>query len=129
MVHRLWALVAHTWLWLRHDLHDFDFTQEPESQRQIRTWVVRGVRAMEYNPYVQWRYHLVMSWVWLFSAVPILVLFFTFPSQWVRWGLLITLLYSLYANWVSDFTGVHAAWAALRGDQLAKKTHIEEENQ
>lgn len=80
---------------------------------------------MEYDPYTQWRYHLIMSWVWLISSIPIMLLFFGFPQQWLRWGLLITLLYSLYANWVSDFTGVHAAWAALRGDQLAKKQDID----
>lgn len=117
-------LLVHTWLWLRRDLHDFDLSQEPESQRRFRHRIVREVRAMEYDPYTQWRYHLVMSWVWIISAVPILILFFGFPVHWLRWGLLITLLYSLYANWVSDFTGLHAAWAALRGNQIAEKQDI-----
>ena len=112
----LHGLIAHTWLALR---------TEPEVQKRARGWVARGINAMQYDPHTQWRYHIFMSWLWLASAVPILVLFFGFPSEWLRWGVFITLMYSLYANFVSDFTGVHAAWSALRGDQIivtAEKT-------
>jgi hypothetical protein len=118
-------LLLHTWFWLRRDLHNFDFTQEPESQKHFRAFIVRGVRAMEYNPHTQWRYHLAMSWVWLASAPPILMLFFFYPEQWLRWGLLITLLYSLYANFATDLGGLHAAWAAYRGDQISTKQDVQ----
>jgi hypothetical protein len=120
----LGAILAATWLWLRRDLHNFDLTQEPESQHRARRLLLRGIRAMEYDPHTQWHFHLFMTWAWLISAAPILVLFFWFPTQWLRWGLLITLLYSLYANFATDFGAVHAAWAALRGDQISVKQGI-----
>ncbi len=87
-------------------------------------WLMRGVRAMEYDAHTQWRYHLFMSWFWIFTIFPILVLFFCYPQGWLRWGVFITLVYSLYANWVSDFGAMHAAWAALRGDEITAKTDM-----
>lgn len=119
-MHRLRFVLAHTWLAIvRHD-----WTAEPEPQRRVRTWLVTQVHRMEFDPYLQWRYHLAMSWFWIATIVPILILFFFFPAHWLRWGVFITLIYSLYANWVSDFTGLHAAWAALRGNQIAEKQDI-----
>lgn len=117
-MHKLHFLIAATWLWLRRDLHNFDFTREPESQKRFRRWIVRGIHSMEYDPHTQWRYHLAMVWFWLVTITPILVLFFGFEHQWIRWGVFITLIYSLYANWATDFGALHAAWAAFRGDQI-----------
>jgi VIT1/CCC1 family predicted Fe2+/Mn2+ transporter len=76
-------------------------------------WLSHIIHDLEYEPRVQRRIHLVAAWVWLVSAIPILILFFFFPEEWLAWGVLITLLYSLYANFSTDYSGISAAQAAM----------------
>lgn len=81
--------------WLRHLLHD-----------------------LEYNPKTQYRVHITASYFWIVSAVPILFFFFGFPTQWIQYGVLVTLIYSLYANFATDYGAASAALAAMHEDPL-----------
>ncbi len=121
---KLRFFLAATWLWIRQDLHDFDLSKEPETQKRFRRWVVRGVRAMEFNPHTQWKYHLTMTWFWIANFLAVTIWLVFFRQSWETYGVFYVAIASVYANAVSDFTGVHAAWAALRGDQISIKQGI-----
>jgi hypothetical protein len=68
--------------------------------------IVRLIKAtvgnLEYEPHAQFKFHLVMSWVWL--VVMVAVPFFAH-----NWFELFILELSLYSNFASDFTGMSAA--------------------
>ena len=76
-------------------------------------WLKFIIHDLEYNPKTQYRVHIAASYFWIITAMPILVLFFGFPEQWLQWGILITLLYSLYANFATDYGAASAALAAM----------------
>lgn len=121
-------LLGYTWVWLRHQTHDFDFTQEPLGQKDARHYVVTQIHKLEYDPQTQWKYHLRMSWFWLINF-PIATAWLTFaPGAWASLGVYYVAVLSIYANFASDYTGVHAAWAALRGDQIVMEVdHLDEQ--
>lgn len=121
------ALVAHTWLFIRKH----DWTEEPETQRRARLWFVSKVHDLQYEPYTQWKYHLRMSWLWVFAVIPTTVMLglLLFGSDRIEHILIGVMLgwnayLSLYANFDTEFSGVHAAWAAMRGDQIAEKQDV-----
>lgn len=68
--------------------------------------IVRLIKAtvgnLEYDPHTQFKFHLVMSWVWL--ACMFIVPIFTKNAFEV-----FILELSLYSNFASDFTGVSAS--------------------
>ncbi len=76
------------------------------------------VRDLETNPRAQYSVHKWGAWFWLANFPAVTALFFFSPSVWLRWGLYVTLLYSLYANFATDYSGMSAAMAAEGGDGL-----------
>ena len=76
-------------------------------------WLKPLLRDLETNPRTQFKVHVIGAYFWLVTAIPILVLFFAFPDLWLSIGVLITLLYSLYANFATDYGAASAALAAM----------------
>ena len=76
-------------------------------------WLRAVIHDLEYNPRTQYTVHIRAAYFWLVSAIPILILFFGFPTEWLAWGVLVTLLYSLYANFATDYGAASAALAAM----------------
>ena len=78
-------------------------------QRIVRVWV----KDLDENPRVQLRIHTIGFWYWT-ANFPIVAWLFIFePHLWLKWGLFITLIYSIYANWTSDYTGMSASQSVI----------------
>jgi hypothetical protein len=90
----------------------------PHSLGMRHGWLKLVIHDLEYNPRTQYKVHIAASYFWIITAAPILLLFFGFPEQWLQWGVLITLLYSLYANFATDYGAASAALAAMGNDPL-----------
>lgn len=88
------------------------------SARMRHGWLRPILHDLEYNPHTQYRVHIGAAYFWIVSAVPILVFFFGWPDQWLQYGVLITLIYSLYANFATDYGAASAALAAGGGTPL-----------
>ena len=41
-------------------------------------------------------------------------LFLFWSHEWLKIGLFVTLIYSVYANWTSDYTGMSASQAVIQ---------------
>ena len=95
---RLVALVVHSWAATRRTVHN-----------------------LEYEPRSQWHYHLRMSWFWVLNFPIVAALFFGFPRVWIGVGLLLNTFYSLYANFDTEFDGVHSSYAAMKGNEISAK--------
>jgi hypothetical protein len=65
------------------------------------------------NPRVQLHIHRVGFYYWTLNFPLITYLFFFQPDAWTKWGLFITLIYSIYANWTSDYTGMSASQGVI----------------
>jgi hypothetical protein len=70
------------------------------------------VRDLETNPHAQYKVHKWGMWYWLVNFPLVTLLFFLAPTVWLKWGLYITLIYSIYANFATDYGGMSAAMAA-----------------
>lgn len=64
---------------------------------------------LDTNPRIQNKIHTVGFWYWTINFPIITYLFFCQPGLWDKYGLFITLIYSIYANWTSDYTGMSAS--------------------
>jgi hypothetical protein len=73
----------------------------------------KDVDALDNNPKVQLKIHTFGFWYWTINFPIIAVMFFCFPAVWFKWGLFITLIYSIYANWTSDYTGMSSAQSVI----------------
>jgi hypothetical protein len=67
------------------------------------------VKNIDTNPKLQNRIHTAGFWYWTINFPIITYMFFYYPAAWTKWGLFITLIYSIYANWTSDYTGMSAS--------------------
>lgn len=65
------------------------------------------------NPKIQLRIHTVGFWYWTINFPLVTYLFFFEPTLWLKYGLFITLIYSIYANWTSDYTGMSSSQAVI----------------
>jgi len=81
-------------------------------------WMKVFVRDLETNPYAQYKVHLWGAIYWLVNFPLVTFLFFFYPAQWLRWGIFITLVYSIYANFATDYGAMSAAMAVYRGTGL-----------
>lgn len=73
----------------------------------------KDVNQLDNNPKVQLRIHTVGFWYWTINFPLITFMFFFYPAAWLKWGLFITLFYSIYANWTSDYTGMSSAQSVI----------------
>lgn len=83
----------------------------------------RDVHDLEYNPAVQFKWHLVMTYTWFLAMAGFTIVWFAtfgFGSQFTNgslWLLFFTLWVSLYANFATDFDAMSAALAALHASR------------
>lgn len=61
------------------------------------------------NPKVQNRIHTIGFYYWTINFPLVTYMFFFQPHLWLKYGLFVTLIYSIYANWTSDYTGMSAS--------------------
>ena len=73
----------------------------------------KGVENLDKNPHVQLKIHTVGFWYWTINFPLITYLFFFNPDLWLKYGLFITLIYSIYANWTSDYTGMSSSQSVI----------------
>jgi hypothetical protein len=70
------------------------------------------------NPYTQYKVHMWGAIYWLINFPLICCLFFFTPTLWLKLGIFITLIYSIYANLATDYGAMSAAEAAFGEPQL-----------
>jgi hypothetical protein len=76
------------------------------------------IRDLETNPHSQYRVHRYGLYYWLINFPAVTALFFLDPSVWLKWGLYVTLIYSIYANASTDYGAMSAAMAAYEDRYL-----------
>jgi len=76
-------------------------------------WLKHIVKGLETDAHIQYKVHFWGSVYWLVNLPAVLLLYFFFPGLWVKIGILITLVYSVYANFATDYGGMSAAMASF----------------
>jgi hypothetical protein len=94
-------------------------------------WLKFAIKDLETNPKTQYKVHYYGAIYWIINFPLVMVLFFGFPLEWLKWGVFITLMYSLYANFATDYGAMSAALAA-QGQaplpEIPSSTHVEAES-
>jgi hypothetical protein len=84
------------------------------ARTQIRHgWLGMVVKDLETNPKTQYKVHLYGVVYWLINFPLVCFLFFGEPTLWLKLGIFITLIYSIYANFATDYGAMSAAMAAF----------------
>lgn len=81
--------------------------------RNMHSWARHIVKDFETNPRTQYKVHLWGSMYWLVNLPMVCYLFFGQPALWTKLGIFITLVYSIYANFATDYGAMSAAMAAF----------------
>lgn len=71
------------------------------------------VKKVDEDPRIQLKVHTVGFYYWTINFPLIAYMFFFQPALWTKWGLFITLIYSIYANWTSDYTGMSSSQSVI----------------
>lgn len=90
-------------------------------------WLRFLIKDLETNPRTQYKVHLYGVVYWLVNFPLVAFLFFEFPAEWLKWGVFITLVYSIYANFATDYGAMSAAMAAFGPGPLPEipvETHV-----
>jgi hypothetical protein len=75
-------------------------------------WLKFLVADLETNPKSQYKVHKWGMYYWLANFPLVTLLFFFAPGLWLKLGIFITLIYSIYANFATDYGSMSAAMAA-----------------
>lgn len=86
--------------------------------RMRHGWLRFIVKDLETNPVTQYKVHLYGAIYWLINFPLVTWLFFFQPGLWLKLGIFITLVYSIYANFTTDYGSMSAALAAMREPPL-----------
>jgi hypothetical protein len=81
-------------------------------------WMSLILKDLSTNPYTQYKVHMWGAIYWLINFPLICCLFFFTPTLWLKLGIFITLIYSIYANLATDYGAMSAAEAAFGEPQL-----------
>lgn len=81
-------------------------------------WLRHVIKDLETNPRTQYKVHLYGAIYWLINFPLIAAFFFLAPNEWVKWGVFITLQYSIYANFATDYGAMSAAMASFGQNPL-----------
>ena len=76
-------------------------------------WMNLLFKDLSTNPYTQYKVHMWGAIYWLINFPLICCLFFFTPTLWLKLGIFITLIYSIYANLATDYGAMSAAEAAF----------------
>jgi hypothetical protein len=91
-------------------------------------WLKFVVKDLETNPKTQYKVHLYGAVYWLINFPLVAALFFLAPAIWLKWGIFITLVYSIYANFATDYGAMSAAMASFGVSPLPEipvQAHVE----
>ena len=77
------------------------------------SWMRLVFKDLSTNPYTQYKVHMWGAIYWLINFPLICCLFFFTPTLWLKLGIFITLIYSIYANLATDYGAMSAAEAAF----------------
>src|SRR6185437_11815664 len=80
---------------------------------KLWSFIGRDINELDNNPKVQLRIHTAGFWYWTINFPLIVYMFFFQQAAWTKWGLFITLMYSIYANWTSDYTGMSSSQSVI----------------
>lgn len=75
----------------------------------------------ESDPDVQYRIHMVFTYVWLVNMAVAVAVFSLAPAVWAKWSVLYLVIVSLYANFATDYGAVSAAEAAQHQNAAGKQ--------
>jgi hypothetical protein len=76
-------------------------------------WLKLVIKDLETNPRTQYKVHFWGAVWWLVNLPLVVCLFFFAPGLWLKLGIFITLVYSIYANFATDYGGMSAAMASF----------------
>lgn len=84
---------------------------QPPAPTTRHSWLrhFRPFHDLETNPQTQYLVHTWAQRFWIANAIPYIWLFFRYPKEFLEIGVLVTGLYSLYANWSTDNGAAAAA--------------------
>ena len=91
-------------------------------------WLKYVIKDLETNPRTQYKVHLYGAVYWLVNFPLITLLFFFEPALWLKLGIFITLVYSIYANFATDYGSMSAAMASFGEHPLPEipvEAHLE----
>lgn len=95
-------------------------------------WLKHVVTDLETDPHVQYKVHFYGAIYWLVNFPLVTLLFFLAPALWLKLGVFITLVYSIYANFATDYGSMSAAMASFGRDPLPEiptSGHVEADGQ
>jgi len=75
-------------------------------------WLRHIIKGFETDPHVQYKVHFWGMLYWLINFPLVCCLFFFTPTLWLKLGIFITLIYSIYANFATDYGSMSSAMAA-----------------
>jgi hypothetical protein len=96
---------------LRADIARLHAANTPVHMRH--GWLKVLFKDLSTNPYTQYKVHKWGAIYWLINFPLICALFFFTPGLWVKLGIFITLIYSIYANPATYYCAMSAAEAAF----------------
>jgi hypothetical protein len=95
---------------LRADVARLHATRAPV---RMHGWMNVVFKDLSTNPYTQYKVHKWGAIYWLINFPLICALFFFTPGLWLKLGIFITLIYSIYSNLATDYGAMSAAEAAF----------------
>ena len=93
-------------------------------------WLKYVIKDLETNPHTQYKVHFYGMLYWLCNLPLVAGLFFGLPNLWTKLGIFITLVYSIYANFATDYGAMSSAMAAFGQTPLPEipvQSHTEAE--
>ncbi|HEX4713777.1 MAG TPA: hypothetical protein VH164_02505 [Ktedonobacteraceae bacterium] len=120
--------VTHAELRLLHAKMDAVLAMQRNQVRIRHGWLKYVIKDLETNPRTQYKVHLYGAIYWLANFPAVTALFFLAPGLWLQLGIFITLVYSIYANFATDYGAMSAALAAFGQaplPELPVETHVE----
>lgn len=123
--------MTHAEIELLHAKMDAILSMQHRQARARHVWMKHIVKDLETNPRTQYKVHLYGVVYWLANFPLIAAFFFLAPNEWLKWGVFITLQYSIYANFATDYGAMSAAMAAFGQTPLPElpiSEHVEAED-
>lgn len=84
---------------------------------------LRHITDIETNPRTQLVVHVWGQRFWIANVPVLTYLFFWQPRLFLSWGVFVTALYSLYANWSTDNGAASAIKAEMNTNPTNKVIH------
>lgn len=84
-------------------------------------WLSALLNKFNTDPKLQYKIHLVMTYVWVVNMVVAISVFIFAQGLWQKASILYLVLVSLYANFATDYGAVPGAEAAISAEKINKK--------